>query len=445
MGSDFFRWAADVLDPKKAFLKPEALKGVRVLEVCTLIFGPAVPDWLTDFGAEVIKVELPGMGDTMRYVTPYGFFWKNLSPAFEEQNHNKYHVGLDLRKPEGREIFLDLARRCDAVVENMRAGTLDKWGVGYRDLKEVNPRIVYLANNGFGQWGPYAQGRPSYDAIAQAVSGLMTISGFPGRPPLKAGVWIGDFTGACTSSVALLAAIFYARKTGKGQFIEFSQGENLMRWLDWTWIYAHLTGENRPQAGNRDLAICPADAFKVKDGFVAIAAFTDEEFVGLCEAMGRPELAQDPRFKDPLERLKDENARALLAIIRDWAREKTMAEIDELGARYGFASTPVLNAKDQYESEHWNVRGAVYKFEDPLYGEVAEVGPVPKMSETPGRMKWTSRPVGFDNEHVFIRIAGLSQEKYLELVEKGIIGKWDDRVGAKPPDEWDGKKGLFYP
>jgi len=161
MGNDFFQWAADALDPKKAFLKPEALRGVRVLEVCTLIFGPAVPDWLTDFGAEVIKVELPGMGDTMRYVTPYGFFWKNLSPAFEEQNHNKYHVGLDLRKPQGREIFLDLAKRCDAVVENLRAGTMDKWGVGYRDLKEVNPKIVYLANNGFGQGDPMPRGGPA--------------------------------------------------------------------------------------------------------------------------------------------------------------------------------------------------------------------------------------------------------------------------------------------
>ncbi len=445
MGSDFFQWASEVLDPKKAFLKPEALKGIRVLELCTLIFGPVVPDWLSEFGAEVIKVELPGMGDTMRYVTPYGFFWKNISPAFQEQNHNKYHVGLDVRTPEGKELFLDLARRCDVVVENLRAGTMDKWGIGYRDLLEVNPRIIYLANNGFGQWGPFAHGRPSYDAIAQSVSGLMAVSGFPGRPPLKSGVWIGDFTGGCMSAVAVLAALYYREKTGKGQYIEFSQGENLMRWLDWTWLYAHFTGKNRPQAGNRDLAICPADIVRCKDGYVAIAAFSEEEFKGLCEAMGKSELARDPRFSDPLERLKEENAAVVLEAVREWAREKTVREIDELGAQYGFASSPVLDAKAQYESEHWRARGAVWEYNDPIYGTMVEWGPAPKLSETPGRVKWGARPVGVDNEHVFIRVLGLAPSRLKELEEKGTIGKWVDRVGQKPPEDWDGESGLFYP
>ncbi len=445
MNREFFEWAKQELDPSKIFLKPEALKGVRVLELCTLIFGPVVPDWLSEFGAEVIKVELPGMGDTMRYVTPYGFFWKNISPAFQEQNHNKYHVGLDVRTPKGKELFIELAKKCDVVVENLRAGTMDKWGIGYRQLREVNPGIIYLANNGFGQWGPFAHGRPSYDAIAQSVSGLMTISGFPGRMPLKSGVWIGDFTGGCMSTVAVLAALYYRERTGKGQFIEFSQGENLIRWLDWTWVYVHLTGKDRPQAGNRDLAICPSDLFECKDGYIAITAFTEDEFRGLCEAMEKPELADDPRFKEPLERLKDENAKELLAIIREWAKDKTVKEIDELGAEYGFAASPVLDAKDQYYSEHWWSRGAVVEVDDPIYGKLVEWGSAPKMSETPGRHKWGARPVGIDNEHVFVRILGLSEEEVKALEEEGTIGKWGDRVGAKPPEDWDGKTGLFYP
>lgn len=440
---DYLAWTNKEFDVSKIFSKPEALKGIRILELCTLILGPAVPDYLGEFGAEVIKVELPGAGDTMRSVTPYGTFWKNASIGQMPQNHNKYHLALDVRTSQGAEIFRRLAQRSDVVVENLRAGTMDRWGIGYKQLSEVNPRVIYIALNGFGQWGNYSVGRASYDAVAQTVSGLLATTGFSGRLPLKTGVFIGDYFGALFGALSVLAAIHYRDRTGQGQFIEFSQGEGLMRVLDWSWIYYYLEKYNRPRTGNRDLAICPSDVFMCKDGPVALAAGRDEEFRGLCKAMGKPELAEAPRFADLLSRLKDENATALLEIIRDWTKSMTVAEIDRLGSEYGFASTAILNAKDQYESPHFRARAAAFEYDDPIYGKMVEVGSPAKMNKTPGRLKWANKPVGLDNEFVLRKFLGLRTFQIQALAEKKIIGKWvENPPGRKPPSDWDGKSGV---
>jgi len=183
---DYFQWTEDLFDPDNAFFKPEALKGVRVLELCTRVFGPVTADLLADFGAEVIKIELPGVGDLMRYVAPRGFFWQNISPAFTHMNHNKLHVAIDIRRPEGGDLLKRLVARSDVLIENFRPGTMDRWGVGYRQLSEVNPRLVYQANSGFGQWSAYKD-RPSYDATSQAMSGFSAITGFQGRTPSRSG------------------------------------------------------------------------------------------------------------------------------------------------------------------------------------------------------------------------------------------------------------------
>jgi crotonobetainyl-CoA:carnitine CoA-transferase CaiB-like acyl-CoA transferase len=441
---EYLAWTDQQFDASKIFSKPEALRGVRILELGTLILGPAAPDYLGEFGAEVIKVELPGAGDTMRSVTPYGIFWKNASLGQLPQNHNKYHLALDVRTSAGSEIFRQLAQRCDVVVENLRAGTMDRWGIGYKQLNEINPRIIYIALNGFGQWGGYSEGRASYDAVAQTVSGLLATTGFPNKLPLKAGVYIGDYSGALMGAISVLSALHYRHRTGSGQYIEFSQGESLMRLLDWSWIYYYLEKYNRPRTGNRDLAICPSDVFVCKDGPVALAAGRDEEFRGLCQAMGKPELADDPRFAEALNRLKDGNAVALLEIIRAWAKDKTVAEVDQLGAQYGFASSPVLNAKDQYESPHFRARAAVFEYEDPILGKMVEVGSPAKLSRTPGRLKWANKPVGLDNEFVLRKYLGLSTDQIEALAEKKIIGKWvENPPGRKPPNDWDGKAGVI--
>jgi crotonobetainyl-CoA:carnitine CoA-transferase CaiB-like acyl-CoA transferase len=440
----YFEWTEELFDPAQIFEKPEALSDLRVVELTTLIMGPVNADYFGEFGAEVIKVELPLMGDTMRYVIPDGKPWQNANPACMPVNRNKHHIGLDVRTPEGKELFRRLVAQSDILVENLRAGTMDRWGLGYRQLAEINPGLIYVADSGFGQWGPFSVGRASYDGVAQVASGMSTISGFPGRPPLKIGVWIGDYFGGLLAAVAVLAALEYRERTGRGQFIDFAQSEGLVRVLDWTWLYHHLTGQDRERYGNRDVAICPSDIVSCQDGMVAIAAGTEEEFAGLCIAMGRPEWAENGQLRDPLERLKPENQERILEAVRAWAADKTKAELVELGNRYGFAAAPVYDAADIINDEHFRHRRAVWEIDDPLYGKVVDYGPVPKLSESPGRLKWAVKPVGWHNEYVFRRLLGLSTEEIAELREKGVIGEWRDAPGAKPPNDWDGQRGRVF-
>ncbi len=434
---NYFDWTEGLFCKSDIFGKPEALKGVRVLELCTRVFGPVTTDLLGDFGAEVIKIELPGVGDLMRYVAPRGFFWQNMSPAFAHMNHNKYHVGIDIRKPEGGELLRRLVRRSDILVENFRPGTMDKWGVGYRELKEVNPALIYQANSGFGQWSSQRD-RPSYDATSQAMSGFSATTGFAGRAPLKTGVWIGDCTGALFAVLGILSALYYRRKTGKGQIIDVSQGESLVRCLDWTWLYLTSCGKERGLHGNRDIAVSPSAVFRCKDGFIAVAAINDLQFKGLCAAINRPEMAREMRFATFESRVGEENAKALHGILSSWALSNTMDEIEKLAEVHGFAAHRVSTSQDHYHDEHLKRRGTVWNFEDPLYGDAVEYGPGPKLSASPGRMRWMAKPVGFHNDYVFTDLLGLSAEKIRELEEKKVIGRWDDRVGAKPPDGWNG-------
>ena len=436
MADSYFDYTRRLFDPGRVFDKPEALRGIRVLELTTLVLGPTTADFLGEFGAEIIKVELPPGGDTMRYVTPDATFWQNASMGFFPENHNKYHVGIDLHGDEGKTLFRQLAARSDIFVENFRAGTLDKWGIGYRQLREVNPRLIYIADSGFGQWGPFSVGRASYDGVAQTVSGMIGITGFPDRPPILCGIYIGDWFGGMMAATALLVALYHREKTGEGQFIDLAQSEGLIRSLDWTWVRLGLTGRDRGPAGNTDEALVPADIFPCRDGFVAVAAPREEEFQALCRAMGESELGQDPRVKTLESRQIPANREALLQRIRVWAGTMTRAEIERLAETHGFAAARVVTAEDLYTDEHLRDRGAVWQHEDPLYGHMVEPGPGPKLSETPGRIRWAAKPVGWHNEEILTRLLGFSPSQIKELEAKKVVGRWADRPGAKPPDEW---------
>jgi crotonobetainyl-CoA:carnitine CoA-transferase CaiB-like acyl-CoA transferase len=442
MTESYFDWTARLFDRARVFEKPEALRGIRVLDMSIIIFGPATADYLGELGAEVIRVEMPRTGDVMRIVAPQGFYWKNVSPAFFAQNHSKYHVAIDVHHPEGQELIRQLVAKSDVLIENFRGGTLErKWGIGYRQLREINPRLIYVANTGFGQWGEYIK-RASYDALAQAVSGFTAISGFPGRPPLKIGIYIGDYFGACLSALGVLAALHYRDRTGQGQFLELAQCEALLRAMDWTWVYAGLTGKNRAQRGNHDPSASPSGIYRCTDGFVAVVAGSDIEFLGLCRAMEREDLALDPRFLSPADRARETHAEALDEHIGSWVREKTRAGVEAAARQHGFTAAGVATAKDHYADPHLRARGSVWEMEDPVYGTMVEHGPAPKLSETPARYKWAAKPVGFHNEYVLGRLLGLGPDRLRALEEQGVIGKWADRRGPKPPDGWDGE-GLI--
>ncbi len=443
MPESYFEWTARLFDASQVFAKPEALRGIRVLDLSIIVFGPATADYLGELGAEVIRVEMPGAGDVMRIVAPQGYYWKNVSPAFFAQNHSKYHVAIDLHKAEGQDLVRRLAAKSDILVENYRGGTLErKWGIGYRQLREINPRLIYVANTGFGQWGPFIN-RPSYDALAQAISGFTAISGFPGRPPLKMGVYIGDYFGACLSALGALAALHHRDRTGQGQFLEVGQCEALLRAMDWTWVYAGLTGRSRPQSGNRDPSAVPSGIYPCRDGFVAVVAASDAAFEGLCRAMGRGEMAADPRFASRAERAKEAHADDLDRHIGDWVRALTRAEVEAMARRHGFGAAAVATARDHAEDAHLRARSSVWEMEDQVYGVMREHGPAPKLSETPARYKWAAKPVGFHNEYVLGRLLGLTPDQIKSLEGKGVIGKWADRLGPKPPDGWKGEGTIL--
>ncbi len=429
---------------KKGF-SPKPLKDIRVLEVCTLIFGPAGPAFLAEMGAEVIKCEIPPMGDVCRSLNPFGWFFKDQGPMFVHINPNKYWMGLDLHNPEAQKVFCELAAKSDIIEDNLRPGVMDRWNVGYEKIKEINPSIIYISKNGFGQWGQYAEeNRPSNDGAAQALSGYASMSSFPGQPPLKARLWISDNYGALMGEVAVLAALHYRDRTGKGQYIEMSQSENIMRTMSWVWPYQQVTGKEAKPAGNRDVCICPADTFLCADGvFVAIGAPAPDEFKGLCTAMGNPELAEDPRFKDHLTRLRDENATELLRIIGAWAKTRSHQEIETLAENHGFAASRVCNARDVVENEHSRERDFITEMDDAHYGKFLDHEFPVMMSKTPPKNKWSVRPVGFDNEYVMQSILGKDKEEIQHLYDCGAVGKWKDVQGRRPPPDWDGKLGLI--
>jgi crotonobetainyl-CoA:carnitine CoA-transferase CaiB-like acyl-CoA transferase len=430
---------------EKKHSKTSPLKGIRVLEVCTLLLGPSGPGFAAAMGAEVIKCEIPPLGDTCRDMTPFGYLFRGYGPVFVHTNINKYWIGLDLHKPEAQKVFLELAAKSDIIEENLRPGVMESWNVGYRQVKEINPGIIYIAKNGFGQWGRYAEeNRPSNDGASQAFSGYAWMSSFPDQPPLKSRIYVCDDYGGLMGEVAVLAALHYRERTGKGQFIELSQSENIMRAMSWVWPYQQITGEVAMPAGNRDASICPADTFLCADNtFVAIAAPAPEEFKGLCIAMGRPGLAEDPRFRDHLTRLREENATEILKVISDWVKIKTSVEIEELAEKHGFAASRVYIVKDTAQDRHFQERGFMVKVDDPLLGQYRDYEFPVMMSKTPPKVKWSVRAVGFDNEYIMVNLLNKSEDEIKRLYDCSALGKWADLPGRRPPADWDGKRGLI--
>ena len=303
---------------------PRALDDIRIVDLTRVIAGPYATTLLADMGAQIIKVELPGRGDDGRYGYPTV---DGVPIVFLALNRNKKGITLDLRKPQGAELFRRLVRQADVVVENFAAGTMEKWGFGYAALSEINPRLIYAALSGFGQSGPYAQ-RTSYDIIAQAMGGLMALSGFPDGPPTRGGGALGDFIGGVFTALGVLCAVHYRDRTGKGQMVDVSNMDAIFSMLDnWPTVYG-LTGQLPQRMGNRHPFTAPYDCFRAKDGWLVIGVGNSQLFRALVTAMGMPDLGRDARFKSPNARLErhDEVNR----IVGDWVKDRTVAEVMQM-------------------------------------------------------------------------------------------------------------------
>jgi len=419
-------WIKAAEDPGRVSEKPEALDDLLVLDLSHGHYGALLAGtYLAELGAEVIKVEPPG-GDSSRRWGPPDADAGGDGLAFVAEARNRYFVTLDLETGEGRRLLEGLAARADVLVEGFAPGYLDGLGVGYRQLSELNPRLVYLACSTYGQFGPEARGHPAeYDLLDQALSGILHITGDPDGPPMRVGSWISAYAQAAWACLAALGALHWRRRSGLGQMIDVSGAEAIMRYLEYTVLLYHTSGQVRPRTGRYELAVFPYTFVRVKDGFGYVAAYTDQNFQALCRIMGRPELAQDPRFNSTVKRATMDAEVELLKEIERWSRHYTADEIlDKVLADPGpgvVVFGPVNSPSRTLREANWWERGCFRRVEDPVYGELLLQLPVWRLTRTPPRLKWPCRPIGYHNGHVYQKYFGLGPGRLAELQSQGVL------------------------
>ena len=399
--------------------KPGALDGIRVLEVGTLISGPFAARLLGDMGAEVIKVEPPGSPDPIRTwgqaeVDGHHFFWT-------VHARNKKCVTLNLRTPRGRELFLDLAEHSDIIVENFRPGTLEKWDLGYDVLRERNPGIVLVRVSGYGQTGPDA-GKAGYASVAEAVSGLRHMNGFPGGPPPRLALSLGDTLAGMFAAQGALAALYRRTVTGEGQVVDVALTEACLAVQESTIPDYDAGGVIRGPSGTRLEGIAPSNIYRSADGsWVVIAANQDTVFRRLCEAMDRPELATDERFVDHVARGRNQDE--IDAIIGEWAAQRQPDDIIDTLSTAGVIAGPINTVADVVRDPQFQARGMlVDHYDEAADRTVLGPGVVPVLSATPGgvRSAGPARP-GQHNDEIYGQLLGLGSGELTNLTEQGVL------------------------
>jgi formyl-CoA transferase len=393
------------------------LADLRVIEMGTLIAGPFCGQILGDFGAEVIKLEDPKVGDPMRQwgrSLPQG-----LSPWWPVIGRNKKSVGLDLRTSEGQQIARTLIASADVVVENFRPGAMEKWGLSYETLSAENPRLVMARVSGFGQTGPYSQ-RPGYGLIGEAMGGLRYVTGEPDRPPARAGISIGDSLAAMHATMGVLMALHARERTGKGQVIDAALFESVLAVMENLVTEYDLTGYVRERSGSVLPGIAPSNAYPCAGGeLILIGGNGDTVFARLCEAMGRPELKTDARFIDHAAR--GQNQAELDGLIAGWTAAQTLTDLLALLESRGVPASRVFRAPDMLEDAQYRAREAIVEVAHPVFGQVKMQNAFPKLSATPGRVRWPGPALGEHTEAVLREAAGCTPERIAALRAKGVI------------------------
>lgn len=397
--------------------KAGPLRGLRVLDAGNMIAGPLAATQLADFGADVIKIELPGVGDSMRHWSPMkdgrSLWWKVIG-------RNKRLVTLALSKPRGQELFKQLVRDSDILLENFRPGTFERWGLGFSELSKINPRLVMVRISGFGQTGPYAK-RGGYGTIAEAFSGIPSFTGFPDRPPTLPGFPLADSVAATFSAMSAMFAIYNRdHGDGKGQEIDVSLYEPLFRLVESQVIGFDQLGIVKQRQGNRLSEDSPRNTYPTRDGrWIGISASSQRTFERLAEAMGMPELITDARFVDNASRC--ENDVALDDILAAWFKQRDCDDLMRLFDQAEVVAGPVLDIRDIVKDPQYIARENIVSVHDDDFGSVRMQGVVPKFSNTPGEVRHSGRALGADNEEVFRDVLGLTDRQFQELVQEGII------------------------
>jgi crotonobetainyl-CoA:carnitine CoA-transferase CaiB-like acyl-CoA transferase len=392
------------------------LEGLRILDLSRVVAGPFATAVLADLGADVVKIERPRVGDDYRHgPSPEG----ETSLSFQNNNRGKRSITLDLRQPRGREIFLGLVGRADAVVENFRAGWMARQGLAPDVIQQRNPRCVVASLSGFGQTGP-AAGRASYDIVAQASGGLMAMTGFPDGPPTRGGGALADFVGGLYLGLGVVAALLERERGGPARVLDLSNQDAIFAITDSVASIHAAIGATTERLGNQHPFAAPYDAVPVRDGWIAIATASNRLFRKLCDAIGRPELGRDERFRSHRDRAR--NRAEINGIVADWTRERSAAEVLRAWGPDG-ADLPcarVAAPEDLVDDPQLVARGMIERHPHPTLGEVLFHGNPLRFGGAEARERALAPGLGEHNGEVYAEL-GLGAADLQALAEAGVI------------------------
>jgi len=391
------------------------LKGCRVVELGSTVAGPFCARLLADFGADVIKIEQKE-GDAVRSM---GKVKNGRSLYGASILRNKRIVSIDLRRPEGRALAKRLCEKADIVIENFRPGTLERWGLGYDELSAVNPGLILVRISGYGQDGPYSQ-RPGYGVVCEAFSGIREVTGDPDRPPARVAVSMTDYITGLYGAFGATMAMLERNRTGQGQVIDSALYEAAFSFMEPHIPAFQQLGHIASRAGSRLPGHTPNSLYTSAEGrHIHITAGSQSVFQRLAQVMGKPELLADPRFATPVAR--SDNDDEMDALVDEWTRSLPMTELERLLDGAGVPASRIFNLEDIFADPHYRARNMLVEPEDRELGPVAMANVVPRMSRTPGAVRWSGRDIGQDTVQVLADELGLSPEQITELSEAQVI------------------------
>jgi formyl-CoA transferase len=394
------------------------LEGVKVVDIATLGAGPWLATRLADFGADVIKVERPGAGDPLRQL---GRFEGDVPLWWKADGRNKRCITLDLKTDEGQSILKRLVADADVLVENFRPGTLERLNLGYEVLSAENPALIMVRVTGWGQDGPYRD-RAGFGTLAEAISGWAHLNGFPENPPTLPPFALGDAVTSLVGSFATMVALYHrdTRDGGHGQVLDLSIYESLFSLIGQQVILYDRLGVVPQRMGNATEYAAPRDVYETKDGhYVTVVASTQGTWVRVAEAIGRPELIDDPRFADNPARVR--NREQLDGILRSWMAQRTQAEVLEVFARHEATLAPVYDVAQIFEDPHYRARGAIVTVEDEELGPTRVCNVFPRFSRTPGRVRHLGPGSPGAHTEEILQALGYSEEQVLQLRARGVV------------------------
>ncbi len=393
----------------------QALAGIRVLDLTRVLAGPFATMILGDLGAEIVKIERPVTGDDARHFGPY---IKEESAYFMSINRNKKSITLNLKNEEGKHIFKELVKDADIVIENFKATTMGNLGLGYEDLKKINPRIIYAASSGFGHTGPYSD-RPAYDAIVQAMGGIMSITGAKNGEPTRVGSSLGDIIAGMYTVIGVLAALRYREEEGVGQKVDISMLDGQVSILENAIARYFVNKESPKPEGNKHNSIVPFEAFSTIDGEIMVAAGNNNLWRKLCDSLGLNQLADDERFKT--NPLRAKNYYELRPYLANQFAKKTTSEWHKILVAKGVPSGPINNIEAVVNDPQVKAREMIVEIDHPIAGKVKMAGLPIKLSESKATIRAPSPQLGEHTEIVLSEVLGLNYKEITKLKDKGII------------------------